>query len=313
MKLGPLPLGLAVVSGWLLVRLLLLGFGRVDIDDSGIRVRRLMGVRALAWVDVWKVDVVTTPFGRHVSLGAQGWSFRLPVPITSWVLPDGTFDKQVDGIRDWCVARAAPRVRPVDREWRRRWVYPVLVFLLAASAVAFDRPWGWVAGPEASEVPDPCVVAQAEAGALGATAAEATSPPGVPAGARACQWTMTSTARLLAVQYMLYHRSGVHSATAMAKAAPLSRLFGVDLRPEAEVRQAPHLGDESRFSYISHPLDLNRPIGMLVLARRANVVVTVYLGAELPLGSRPEVDVRYEDVQPTAALAQSLLTALELR
>lgn len=289
-RLTLLPVGLGVAAVVQLVWWLRGAVGRVELLPDGVRVRRVLRTCTIGADDVLRFEVRTTLFGRHVRLehraGRATRSMRLPAPAAPRLVRDDRFDAQVAAVQAWWQRRHgadAALSRP-GRE-RRRWAYPVAVSALVVAAVLPDRPWGWVAGAEATEIPEVCAALRPTVDhAVESVALEAGSV--TPDRAGGCRFTVERD-RILVVFMMLYSRSGVHSATSVAS-SNLRIAFGGKM---VAIPEADTLGDTSHGAYLdpyavdhagfgSGPDMLSQrgvPIGAVVVARRANVVVAAFL------------------------------------
>jgi hypothetical protein len=261
LELRALPLWLLALAAVQLLWFADAVVARVDLGPDGVTVRRLLGTVAVDRPRVHRFLVMQTPFGRHVVLRSGGRRpIRLAGTSARW-LPDPGFDQNVEAIRDWCARAGAEASAPAAvAGWAPRRAYYLFMILSLALAIWFDRPAGWFAGVEARALPDPCSVA-----------AGSGTPSGPPLE-RACAWDL-GNGRTLTVTYRMYPRAGLRSGTSAATTA-----FPPSWQPTlfSSLPVTGHIGDESVAGYL-HPR--NAPNAAVVLrARRANVIVDVYLG-----------------------------------
>ena len=284
--------------------------GRVDLRPDGIRLRRLVGITAIAWPDVSQCTVRRTPFGRHARVRhGQNRSLRLPAVASPYLFPDPKFDDKLATIRAACTAADAPNAVPVTG-WGPGWAYPAVVAALVIGMTLPDRPWGWVAGAEATELADACSPVQTLVAAWDPNA-RAEPVPGVPtpgAESRACRWAIGSELVLIAI-FQRYERYGLHSAASMAELD-----FGPHLPAHVLtfVDNAPHLGDESFVARYNELAGVALR-GTIVAARRANVVVTVTLSQPDadPSGTTPDRTVA--ELDRLVEIARAALAAMTFR
>jgi hypothetical protein len=155
------------------------------------------------------------------------------------------------------------------------------VLLLVVAAALPDRPWGWVATAEASDIPQPCNALQQQAAdVVGPAAGEPLVLSAPELQVTGCRWAVGPD-RDLVVVMSLYSRSGLHSGESVATTQLLAGGPGAAAWSTGTLQPLPHasrLGDASLTAYFGQSETNGSPTGAVVVARKSNVIVQAYLG-----------------------------------
>jgi hypothetical protein len=75
----------------------------IEVDATGITVRRIIGVRRISWGQVDRINARTGLAWRQVSLLLQsGKTVKLPAPGDWWPMKDPHFDHNVEVLKSFC-------------------------------------------------------------------------------------------------------------------------------------------------------------------------------------------------------------------
>jgi len=243
----------------------------VRFDADALTFRDGAALRRVARPQVFDFTVVSRAWVRYVVVGEKTRGFprrtRLPAPVSSQIIRDPAFDRDVAVLRAWAAASETAAGAPsrLDLGGRRLAIVGVIAALLVGLIV--DRPQGWFDGSEASTLPDTCAALSGPLTAIGAT--DPTPTPG-----DGCRWNL-SDGQVLGVSYQLYHRHGIYAGWDQAARALQVRQTDMFISDgyepiDDQVTQAHEDIDGGAYVGLSDT-------AIMVLARKANVVLDLTL------------------------------------
>ncbi len=257
--------------------------GHIVVGPGGITVHGMFRHTHVDWNDVWSLSIEGGFTHRFVRLRRRsGRPIALPALRAPRFAQSGEFDEKVALLDQWTRNHAATFGVAQPHRFRT-WRFAALTAVALAALIGADRPWFWVAGPEATTAPDPC---PALAGALDvrdyAGPAESMVLSDGAGVRRACEWHRGSARAHLEI--FQYSRHGLMSGTGVAWEAyrelalmlPSRPIDIANYPPDAYRRVDLGFGDEGTVVVFD---------ATTLIARRANVVVwlSVKAGDQDPL------------------------------
>ncbi|MBO0870439.1 MAG: PH domain-containing protein [Micromonosporaceae bacterium] len=258
--------------------------GTVTVDPEGVRVGTLSATRRYRWAEIAGFDVRATISGRRVRLirAVPHRRLRLPAPASPYLIPDPRFDAEVRRLRDLSAQPGTAGPPPATAGAGNPRRYWLSVAAMLAVALLLDQPWGWLAGPQAIALPDPCAAA---AGHLTAMVGQRTGKlestrPDSSTIVERCSWDQLagSPDRFVVVEIERYDRLGLHSGTWRAKANFSTAQHGL---AGSAVDSAPRLGDDSVL--------VESDVGAGIFALRGNVLALVVARGPVPGYNRADL------------------------
>jgi hypothetical protein len=260
--------------------------GRTVLTAAGIRSRRGLRRRHMAWSDLWTIETVTNVRSRYVVVkGDHGRGFQLGGVIESRRRPTPRFESQVVTLSEWATRSGQLyRSQPLTRA--RHWIFAASLTLLLVGGLTLEQAWYWFPPAQAVTLPDPCgVLDPGVAGELAVTAGrEAATVTTVDKAASGPLCAFRSDGlRYVQIGYALFGRTGVRSGTLKAVLAYNAETWQLGL----DEVSAPDggLGGATAPAPVGDDAELQNGLGtysgldmIKLVARKANVLIWVSVG-----------------------------------